>query len=198
MTSNPDHIPMLLDVFGSLERGDLGNARSRAQVDWPFDPQVRTTRSMSPVRLMELWVRDGFIDRYTGQRLLYPGALRLLSILMPDDFPYHPNGKLDECHMIHWELYRSHDHIHAAALGGSSEFENLVTCSMLTNARKAHWTLEQLGWSLHEPGSIAEWDGHTGWFVRMVDASPTIIEQNTALRTWYTIAQRQSFVAPST
>ena len=193
MNANPDHIPLVLDVCRELEEGKTANARERAQSGWPFEPQERTRRNLSPTRLMDLWVRDGFVDRYTGQRLLYPGALRLLSVLMPEDFPYHSNWKLDECHMIHWELYPSHDHVHAAALGGSNDLDNLVTCSMRTNAKKGHWTLEELGWTMRDPGNIEGWDGQTSWFVRMIEISPSLIEKHSALRTWYAIAQRQTF-----
>jgi hypothetical protein len=38
--------------------------------------------------------RGGFIDRYRGTRLVFPPVLRMLSLYLPDAFPYHPNGKL--------------------------------------------------------------------------------------------------------
>ena len=189
----PDHIPMISQVCRELEDADIENARLLARSAWPFDPQDATKRSMSSNQLMELWMRDGFLDRYTGQRLLYPGTLRLLGVLMPEELPYHPNGKLDECHMIHWELYPSHDHRRAAALGGSIELDNLVTCSMLTNARKGHWTLAQPDLQMHDPGRIEDWDGQTAWFVRMIEKSPSLLEKNKPLRNWHKVAQRQGF-----
>ena len=30
---------------------------------------------------------------------------------------------------------------------------------MLRNSAKAHWTLDELGWTLRAPGDHAEWDG---------------------------------------
>jgi hypothetical protein len=37
---------------------------------------------------------------------------------------------------------------------------------MLKNTAKANFTIEELGWQLHPPGSLSEWDGLTGWFMR--------------------------------
>jgi hypothetical protein len=40
---------------------------------------------------MEVFLRDGFLDRYTGSRLIFPATLRMLSQLLPEEFPAHPH-----------------------------------------------------------------------------------------------------------
>jgi hypothetical protein len=98
-------------------------------------------------------VRDGFVDRYTGTRLVFPGTLRLLSILSPEELPFHPNWAYDRCHPMYWELYPTLDHVHPIALGGADAEESWVTTSQRMNSAKAHWTLADLGWQLQTPGS---------------------------------------------
>src|SRR5262245_64338066 len=68
-------------------------------------PPGRLLRKYSDEQKTRLFLRDGFIDRYSGDRLVYPGVLRLLSHLFPEDFPYHPNWKYGVCHLWYWELY---------------------------------------------------------------------------------------------
>ncbi|WP_274542836.1 hypothetical protein [Rhodococcus opacus] len=42
---------------------------------------------------------------------------------------------------------------------------------MLRNSAKAHWTLDELGWSLVAAGASTAWDGLAGW----LSATSTII-----------------------
>jgi hypothetical protein len=35
---------------------------------------------------MAVFARDGFVDRYSGERLVFPGTLRLLAKLLPNEF----------------------------------------------------------------------------------------------------------------
>jgi hypothetical protein len=188
-----DKIPLISQVCNDIENGNLNNAKIQASEVWPFDPQITAKRSITPRLLMDLWLRDGFIDRYTGQRLLFPGALHLLSELMPEEFPYHKNWKLDQCHTIYYELYPSHDHIQAAALGGSNDLDNLITCSMLVNAQKGHWTVDQLGWEILSAGRVSEWDGQTAWFLRMVETNPSLLNTHKSIAKWHKIAKTHNY-----
>jgi serine/threonine protein kinase len=61
--------------------------------DYPFAPEAVTKRQYGPVESTRVFVRDGFIDRYTGERLIFPPVLRVLSAILPAEFPYHPNWK---------------------------------------------------------------------------------------------------------
>jgi hypothetical protein len=134
-------------------------------------------------------LRDGFVDRYTGQRLIYIGALRLLSYLMPTDFPYHKNGKMDQCHIAYWELIPTIDHIVPISRGGMDHVNNWVTTSMLSNARKANWTLDKLQWSLYPPGNLDDWDGLIGVFLGYVESNKQLLEQN-FIKKHYTLAEK--------
>ena len=96
---------------------------------------------------MDLFMRDGFIDRYTGNRLINPGVLRLLHVVLGDDFPAHPNWKVSETHLAFWELFPTVDHLVPVSRGGRDDESNWVTASMLSNQAKAQWSVDDLGWS---------------------------------------------------
>jgi hypothetical protein len=103
--------------------------------------------------------QDGFIDCYSGQRLIFPGTLRLLSLCLPEEFPFHSNWKMDRTHPAFWELFPTIDHIVPIARGGEDAETNWVTTSQLQNSAKANWTLKELRWTLVPAGSVEEWDG---------------------------------------
>lgn len=84
--------------------------------------------------------------------------------MLPNEFPAHPNWKMTETHFAFWELFPTIDHVDPVARGGADEASNWVTTSMLRNSAKAHWTLPELGWTLHPPGDAQHWDGLSGWF----------------------------------
>src|SRR5262249_23509828 len=132
---------------------------------------------------------DGFIDRYSGQRVVFPGILRLLSRLLPQEFPFHPNWKMAETHPAYWELFPTLDHVVPVARGGPDSDGNLVPTSMLRNPPTANRTLEELGWSLCPAGSLADWDGLTSLFVDFVDSERAVLE-DLYLRRWYSAAVR--------
>ena len=50
--------------------------------------------------------------------------------------------------------------------------------------RKRNSTLEQLSWSLHEPGQLTNWDGLSSWFVETVDGTPDA-RRIGHIRDWY-------------
>lgn len=122
-------------------------------------------------------MRDGFIDRYTGTRLINPGVLRLVHVVLGNDFPAHPHGKLSETHLAFWELFPTVDHVVPISRGGRDDESNRVTASMLSNQAKDQWTVEDLGWKLHPPGAAAAWDGLSRWLVDYLVANPTVLAQ---------------------
>ncbi|MEQ8266350.1 hypothetical protein [Parvibaculum sp.] len=179
----------IIRVCNALDSGDMKAARSIARAEWPFEPVIAKPRKMSGRQLMAIWQRDGFVDRYFGTRLIYPGALRLLARLMPEEFPYHRNGRADCCHFVHWELYPSHDHVVPLARGGVDGPDNVVTTSMLRNQVKANWLLDEIGWSLQPPGNIREWDGLTRWFLGAVERYADVLAQDSGLKKWVLLAR---------
>ena len=126
---------------------------------------------------MLLFMRDGFIDRYTGNRLINPGVFRLLHVVLGDDFPTHPNGKFSETHIAFWELFPTVDHRVPVSRGGPDNESNWVTASMPTNQVKAHRTVADLGWELHLPGAWEEWDGLSRWLVNYLAKNPNVLEE---------------------
>ncbi len=163
--TDPDLSAVIRRACQFLSKGNLAAAEKEILAGYPFTPVERAKRNYSPFTMTRIFLRDGFIDRYRGTRLVFPPALRVLSIYMPKVFPYHKNGKMDEGHLSYWELFPTIDHIFPIARGGLDEDDNWVSCSMLTNSIKANWTLDQLRWKLLPPGNLEDWDGMIGWFL---------------------------------
>jgi hypothetical protein len=106
---------------------------------------------------MLVFARDGFIDRYSGRRLVFPGTLRLPSRILPLEFLFHNNWKTDACHFAFYELFPTIDHLVPVSRGGADNESNWVSTSMIRNAAKSNFTVEELGWQTAPPGSLREW-----------------------------------------
>ena len=167
----------------------MTEAAEIARSDYPFAPKQRRSRRYTEFQSMRVFLRDGFVDRYTGTRLVFPPVLRLLGRLLPDEFPAHPNWKMDESHIVYWELFPTIDHVIPIARGGENTDENWVCTSMRSNQAKLNWTLEELGWKLRPPGLLSEWDGLTTWFVDYAKANPNSLDTPYARR-WLRAAAR--------
>jgi hypothetical protein len=167
----------------------LQAARETLRAEYPFVAITPEGRRYTEVQSLDVFRRDGFIDRYSGRRLMFPGILRLLSRLLPQEFPFHPNWKMAETHLAYWELFPTIDHVVPVTRGGPDTEGNWVTTSMLRNAAKANWTLDELGWSLAPAGSLADWDGLTSLFVVFVGSDPSVLEDG-YLRRWHCAAVR--------
>ena len=184
-----DRTVILARVLQSLRQGDSPAARATLRAEYPFSPVASEGRHYTESESLEVFRRDGFIDRYSCQRLVFPGVLRLLSQLLPDEFPYHPNWKMSETHPAFCELFPTIDHVVPVARGGADNLENWVTTSMLRNAAKSNWTLGELGWTLCPAGSLAEWDGLMAAFVEFIDSQSSLLE-DAYLKRWYSAAIR--------
>jgi hypothetical protein len=172
-----------LSTSGAAAAGDILRA------EYPFVPVAPEGRRYTEFQSLQVFVRDGFVDRYSGQRLVFPGVFRLLSRLLPQEFPFHPNWKMAETHPAYWQLFPTIDHVLPVARGGADSEANWVTTSMLRNAGKANWTLEELGWSLQPPGSLPDWDGLMKLFLEFVDSDRSVLEDG-YLRRWHSAAVR--------
>jgi hypothetical protein len=149
-------------------------AKSIIEKDYPFHPIKYQKRGFAASDTLKVFVRDGFIDRYFGTRMIYPPVLRILSYKFPNQFPYHPNWKMDSCHIAYWELVPTLDHVVPIARGGTNSFENIVCTSMLHNSVKSNYTLEQIGWHLRPCGNFHEWDGMIHWYISYMDSHPQL------------------------
>jgi hypothetical protein len=174
---------VIAEVCRALAEDAAARAAAILQRDYPFAPAPVTARRFRPAAYTKAFVRDGFIDRYSGTRLVFPPVLRVLSFALPECFPYHPNWKTDRTHPAYWQLSATLDHLVPVTRGGADEESNWVTTSMARNAAKMNWTLEELGWRLHPPGSLGAWDGMLGWFLKYTSAHPEAVVDN-AVRQW--------------
>jgi hypothetical protein len=163
-------------VCDALEKGNTIEAAEIAKREYPFVPIKSAGRQYTEHQSTRIFVRDGFVDRYSGVRLVFPGALRLLSRVLPEEFPTHPNWKMSESHIVFWELFPTIDHIVPVARGGADDESNWVTASMIRNSAKSNWTLEELGWDLAAKGNINDWDGLMAWFVSFVVREQKFLE----------------------
>ena len=102
----------------------------------------------SALQCMQVFARDGFIDRHSGRRLIFPGTLRLVSMLFPETFPFQTNWKADACHFAFYELFPTIDHLIPVSRGGADSDNNRVSTSMVRNAAKANFTIQELGWRM--------------------------------------------------
>jgi hypothetical protein len=160
-----NHTETIIEACRFISQGDIKEAASSINLHYPFQPIEKSSRQYSPREMIKVFVRDGFIDRYKGTRLVYPPALRLISHHLPKELPYHKNGKMTEGHLAYWELFPTIDHIVPVSMGGKDEESNWLCCSMLTNSIKSNWTLEQIGWDLLPSGNLSNWDGMLKWFI---------------------------------
>lgn len=158
-------------------------------VDGIAVPNTVTKRQYTAVESTCLFITDGFIDRYDGERLIFPGVLRVLSDIFPNEFPYHPNWKSGACHQWYWELFPTVDHIVPVTLAGLDKPENWVTTSMFNNLMKSNTALENLGWSVVTRGDFGEWDGLIHWFVKYV-VDNSVLLQKSYIKNWYKAADK--------
>ena len=134
-----------------------GAAGMRAKrKDLPIETQLATFR------------RDNFTCRYCGKQTIFTPLVRLLSALYPSAFPYHKNWKFGSCHLLYWTHTASIEHIVPVVAGGDNDERNLATACYWCNDWKSHWTVEQLGWTLH-PSSESAWDGLSRYYPALYD-----------------------------
>jgi 5-methylcytosine-specific restriction endonuclease McrA len=170
MVEKVERVDVVSAACTLLGEGDAAGATTLLAERYPFEQIETVSRDYSAADALRVFQRDGFIDRYSGGRLLFPGVLRVLSAQLPAAFPYHPNWKMSETHFAYWELFPTVDHVRPLTRGGVEQFDNLVTTSMLRNSAKA-----------------ACWDGLQSWFLKHVERTPRLLE-NRAIRGWHQAA----------
>jgi hypothetical protein len=177
----------LAEVCALLASGNVTDAKSVLQAQYPFVAPQASKRAYTPKESMRVFVRDRFIDRYSGARLVFPGTLRLIHRIAPEEFHFQKNWKMTETHIAFWDLFPTVDHEYPIARGGKDALENWITTSQLRNSAKANWTLEELGWQKHPPGNVSDWDGLTTWFLEYVKLHPEHLA-DPYLETWHRAA----------
>ena len=110
-------VDAITEVCSALTKKDFSKAEEIIQKKYPHEKPLKARKSFTKKEQIEIFIRDGFIDRYSGDKLLFPGVLCILSHLLPNVFPYQTNWKTDECHQAWWNLFPSIDHIVPLAFG---------------------------------------------------------------------------------
>lgn len=180
---------IISEIVTMLLDGNNEDAKAIICNDYPHIVYDIEKRSYTMTDKMEQFIRDGFVDRYTGERLLNPGILKVLSSYFPEEFPFHPHWKMTETHMAYWELIPTIDHIYPIAKGGHDVKENWVTTSMKNNSIKSNYTIDEIHWSLYPRGDINEWDGLTKAFIKLVDDDRDLLKDN-YIKGWYNISKK--------
>jgi 5-methylcytosine-specific restriction endonuclease McrA len=179
-------VDVVANACKAVADNEVGTARSLLRRNYPFEVRPRAAREYTKRDMLEVFIRDGFVCRYTDQRLVFVGALRLLSHLCPDEFPYHRNWRTDACHIAYWDLCPTIDHVVAITRDGQDEFENWVTTSMTTNMRMGNA-------GQREPRDVNalenRWDGLTIWFATQVKDNEALLKTlGSSVREWYRAA----------
>ena len=99
-----EKIDVIEQAAQKLLKHNIAGARSVIETEYPFHELTAQGRNYTDKQKMAQFIRDGFIDRYSGQRLVNPGILKVMSYYMPETFPYHAHWKMEECHNAYWEL----------------------------------------------------------------------------------------------
>jgi 5-methylcytosine-specific restriction endonuclease McrA len=174
---------VIAQVCAGLKSGLDHEAAELLGNRYPFVASKRAKRSYGELDATRVFIRDGFVDRYSGERVVFPAVLRVLSIRFPDQFPLHPNWKTEVTHPAYWQMSATIDHLVPLARDGRDDASNWVTTSMLKNSAKSNWTVEELGWKVRDPGSFEEWDGMIQWFVEYTAAYPETYS-NPSVKRW--------------
>ena len=170
-------------AFAMIGRGETSEAGELIQIEAPHQHHAISKRKMTDYEKLCIYLRDGFIDRYSGTQLLFPPILRIISSSLGTAFPFQKNWRMSECHIAYWKLVPTYDHIKPIAAGGKDIEENIVTTSQLKNSAKSNFELTDLGWRLHEPGLLEVWDGMIGEYRTHIGRNPDIL-RDPYVRSW--------------
>ncbi len=167
-----DALPVAADPRGFRPAGSAGRA-------------PKTRRVLDRRAELRIFVRDGFRDRYSGKRLVFPGTLLVLAVVLHDVVPYPdpPSARRERTHQMMCELYPVVDHViplsrperlRAAGLADPDDPANLVTTSTANNTAKGIALPAEVGWTCLDLPAGEAWDGLSGWFREYLghDAAP--------------------------
>lgn len=88
-----DRSTVMSDIAAMLLAGNKAAAKAIICQEYPHTYYEIEKRAYTMALKMNQFISDGFIDRYTGEKLLNPGTLKILSNYFPNEFPYQPTGK---------------------------------------------------------------------------------------------------------
>ena len=180
---------IISDIATLILEDDQTAAKEMIHQEYPHSYFEIEKRTYTITQKMHQFIKDGFIDRYTGKKLLNPGILKVLSVYFPDEFPFHPHWKMTETHIAYWELVPTIDHIYPIAKGGHDDKSNWVTTSMKNNSIKSNYTIDEIHWILYPQGDIKKWDGLSERFIKLVDNNKELLKDN-YIKSWYRVSKK--------
>ncbi|WP_068547562.1 hypothetical protein [Thalassotalea crassostreae] len=169
-----NHLSTLQQVTNALLENNKNDASKILKESYPFIPSTKIKRSYTQFQSLEVFIKDGFIDRYSGAKLVYPSVLYAISDALPEQFPM--GGGRSNSHSAHWELFPTVDHLYPVSRGGQDNMENWMTTSMTNNLAKSSATLEEINWKLYPAGNAGSWDGLCSWYLEYHKEHPYIAD----------------------
>jgi 5-methylcytosine-specific restriction endonuclease McrA len=179
---------IIASVCSLLGKGAPDAAAHLLRRDYPFAPEEVTVRRYGPVESTCVYIRDGFIDRYTGAQLIFPPSCASFPPCFHPSSPSIRTGRRLRYTPLFANLGATVDHLVPVTRGGADDESNWVTISMARNSAKMNWTLDELRWTLHPPGDVREWDGMMRWFLEYIKEHPET-SSNASVRQWYRAAE---------
>ena len=76
-------IDVIENACQKVSEGDLDNAKNIIMQDYTFKPLVKAKRQYTETQKTKVFRDDGFIDRYSGEKLVYPPVLSCLLYTSP-------------------------------------------------------------------------------------------------------------------
>lgn len=205
MFSHERALNAIVDICAALRADNVTQAAEIIRTRYPHDPSDKPTITSRRTKRkigstgkvaarfdenehVAIFMRDGFIDRYSGERLVFPGVLYVLSAVLPN-FPNQEHGKMTESHQAWWDLAASVNRIIPPSCGGTNDYENLVCTSWRRSSVKLSRLLEDIGWEIYPPGKLENWDGLFDWFMDYVIKHLKILD-NMDIDNWYQAAKK--------
>ena len=196
-----NQIESLLRALAGGSEASTADAKALAmQIPPVFSRRERVKRrNVSRGTVMQVFLRDGFVDQYTGERLVFPGTLLLLGKLLPEPFATPEEGKgwrVGECHWIYWRLWPTIEHLDPVARGGhNDDLDRLVTTSQMVNSARGPWAADEVPEKIRIERIDAvlararRWDGTLRWFLKHADRWQSYLDQDATLRGWHQAAK---------
>lgn len=177
----PEQLEAVIEAL--LRRGHEAAKEALAPISYPTREVVARSEPSETV-IAGIYIRDRFHCRYCGARVIPTQIMRLVAVIFPEDFPYHPNWKGGQTHPAITSRSATLDHVLAWTLGGRNDRENLVCACWVCNRVKGDPTIGQLGWELLPIPSETDWDGLTRYYRRLWEmaGAPTGAEHRLWMR----------------